>query len=825
MITIRTTVTPTGLTDVMETKGSALTNEQLDQNFIDIVNSIISTNTEIATVKTTYLPLAGGIMTGMLQNTGLNGFVSKNDDHVGHWAGTATSVSWADRGASIQLRSKNNSSAPGIFTIAAKNDTTEVSLTGSPSGTLTWGGNSIALAKDYLPLAGGTMSGSITSSVSDTIKANNTTGERRFHGGTGNSAGGSLFVYGSTHTSLAGQFRLRAATSSSIYKDLIGTPAGALTWAGSNVARGDAGDANTPVYVTGGVVTSTGKSFANYLPLAGGTMTGEAILNNTYVKARPATNNINLSATSTSLREYWPFQILRNTADTTNSSGNLMRLGVSQAANSQDFMVSIGLANPRGGNLPTASGTQTSNQWGCIGVLYDYDQNKSYPVGSGLTSWSVSDDNANRLASTAYVKACVPKSIGSATQPVYTNANGVITECTYTLEKSVPSNAVFTDTNNRVQTVATNPTSNTSYSVPFVGTSAAAQSQNYINNGLVYITREGTTSQQGTSYLQLGNATNTGTANNKKGFLRLYSGSTSYSDLLQADTTAAVTHTLPATTGTLINSGTITNYVPKSVGDANTPVYTNADGKIVSTGKSFASYLPLAGGTMTGILRVNDSICSQAAGITRGTAPSANTYRYTQFTDSAGTVLSEIRHGYLTDKTHQMALRVSNDSNNWYDGIIIKCGAAETAATVTLASATNATTQAVGNNSTRVATTAFVNHYNVLKNYGTIAAGGTLALKFDDSGMCGAVATASSALTITITKNTTINSGVLMLRLQNANTATITWSTTVNWVRATGGTTTAIATHLADMGRTALTSNGWICFWDYNGTIYGKVMN
>lgn len=34
------------------------------------------------------------------------------------------------------------------------------------------------------------------------------------------------------------------------------------------------GNANTPVYLNGGTITSTGKSFANYLPLAGGTLTG-----------------------------------------------------------------------------------------------------------------------------------------------------------------------------------------------------------------------------------------------------------------------------------------------------------------------------------------------------------------------------------------------------------------------------------------------------------------------------------------------------------------------------------------------------------------------
>jgi hypothetical protein len=57
--------------------------------------------------------------------------------------------------------------------------------------------------------------------------------------------------------------------------------------------------------------------------------------------------------------------------------------------------------------------------------------------------------------------------IGSATQPMYSNA-GVLTACTYTLEKSVPSNAVFTDTNNAVTQTAT--TANAYYEVLFSAT-------------------------------------------------------------------------------------------------------------------------------------------------------------------------------------------------------------------------------------------------------------------------------------------------------------------------------------------------------------------
>ena len=46
--------------------------------------------------------------------------------------------------------------------------------------------------------------------------------------------------------------------------------------------------------------------------------------------------------------------------------------------------------------------------------------------------------------------------IGSATKPVYVNSSGYVTECTNTLEASVPSNAVFTDTDELSSLVDTN---------------------------------------------------------------------------------------------------------------------------------------------------------------------------------------------------------------------------------------------------------------------------------------------------------------------------------------------------------------------------------
>lgn len=63
--------------------------------------------------------------------------------------------------------------------------------------------------------------------------------------------------------------------------------------------------------------------------------------------------------------------------------------------------------------------------------------------------------------------------VGSQTQPIYL-ANGVATPCTYTLEKSVPSNAVFTDTKN---TAGSTDSSSKLYLIG--ATSQAANPQTY----------------------------------------------------------------------------------------------------------------------------------------------------------------------------------------------------------------------------------------------------------------------------------------------------------------------------------------------------------
>lgn len=96
----------------------------------------------------------------------------------------------------------------------------------------------------------------------------------------------------------------------------------------------------------------------------------------------------------------------------------------------------------------------------------------------------------------------------------------------------------------------TNPTSQTTYYPTFV-TGNSNQRQR-INNGLQYISLNGTTSALGTAYLRVGNSTASGTAGNKKGFIQLYGQNTGRSQIEYANSTSSVTQVMPAVNGTFV---------------------------------------------------------------------------------------------------------------------------------------------------------------------------------------------------------------------------------------------------------------------------------
>lgn len=123
------------------------------------------------------------------------------------------------------------------------------------------------------------------------------------------------------------------------------------------------------------------------------------------------------------------------------------------------------------------------------------------------------------------------------------------------------------DTSTQIHVTETSPASTTNYRLVFTSASATGNAHMRINNGDAQLTiLEGTTSTTGAEILSIGNGIASGTAGNKRGTFRLYSQSTGYDDITASNHTGQFIHTLPNSSGTLLNSVNYTNYTVTKTG-------------------------------------------------------------------------------------------------------------------------------------------------------------------------------------------------------------------------------------------------------------------
>lgn len=99
----------------------------------------------------------------------------------------------------------------------------------------------------YLPLSGGTLTGTITSSVNNIIKRNVTDDILSLRGGTDVSNGARFELYGGTRSVNPGSFLITASIDSSTYKQLLGKPDGTLTWGGQSIQTSSDERLKTPL--------------------------------------------------------------------------------------------------------------------------------------------------------------------------------------------------------------------------------------------------------------------------------------------------------------------------------------------------------------------------------------------------------------------------------------------------------------------------------------------------------------------------------------------------------------------------------------------------
>ena len=189
-------------------------------------------------------------------------------------------------------------------------------------------------------------------------------------------------------------------------------------------------------------------------------------------------------------------------------------------------------------------------------------------VVSGMT-WTLYVYNPSNQYGKVYFTEIQNKGIGGGgTYAItYYDSTTTVSEPTATITttdlKHPVADAATTTT--RADVTNTNPSSATDYYPTFV-TSAGTGAILRANNGCVYQTNEGTTSASGRGILVLGNNKASGTAGNKFGEVRLYSGNTGYTGLRVPEHTGSYIAYLPQHGGYIYGATTLYNNTSGTTG-------------------------------------------------------------------------------------------------------------------------------------------------------------------------------------------------------------------------------------------------------------------
>lgn len=235
-----------------------------------------ATTAWVTTALGGYLPLTGGTISGTI-------IASQTDLNIRKSITTGRTILRGstdyNTGASLYLNGKDYSGsvAAGAWELVAHNGSATKSLRGEPGGALIWtgssftvGGTTVALSTDlsaYLPLAGGTLTGTIVSAVGNLIYRNSTTGYTRISGGSAANKGANLLMYGEASSSNTGQAILYAAnTTQSTFLRIY--PTGQIDVGGtSKVLTVGLGEHTFSGIGAHGYLTSSATTLTFYVPI------------------------------------------------------------------------------------------------------------------------------------------------------------------------------------------------------------------------------------------------------------------------------------------------------------------------------------------------------------------------------------------------------------------------------------------------------------------------------------------------------------------------------------------------------------------------------
>lgn len=182
-------------------------------------------------LTSSYLPLAGGTMTGTITSGPTIALKrSADDSRMLVYGGT----DW-NSGAFLALHGVNDSASwPGCFRLSAYGSGNTKQLIGKPDGHLRWSGNSLdvgdATGNTFIEAADG--GNKYTAYIC---------------GGYGTNGGAYLYLNGKSKSSNAGGFGLTANNGGATTNYFQGWPDGRLTWSGSDLVAGPTANMNVKV--------------------------------------------------------------------------------------------------------------------------------------------------------------------------------------------------------------------------------------------------------------------------------------------------------------------------------------------------------------------------------------------------------------------------------------------------------------------------------------------------------------------------------------------------------------------------------------------------
>lgn len=196
------------------------------------------------------LPKIGGEVTGYIQlKSGDSARIQSSVDnsHVPLIGGS----SW-NNGGRVVAYGKDHATYPGQVQLTATDGSTHKQLVIKPDGTFTWN------SKNVITSDGGTMTGAITTSSTNSFKCATNDSQVQIYGGNGYGNGAYVNLRGKDHSTEAGVFSI-AATDGTNTKILAGSPSGTLTWVGNDVITSVGGT------ISGDVTLVNGKYLKNSL--------------------------------------------------------------------------------------------------------------------------------------------------------------------------------------------------------------------------------------------------------------------------------------------------------------------------------------------------------------------------------------------------------------------------------------------------------------------------------------------------------------------------------------------------------------------------------